>query len=294
MTRFIFLSTFVIFCLHGAGCSQMVTVSHKPESTNSALHASGDDIQYVLPTKVLIQPQLTANQPNKEHIGLIIAGPQNRWTVNLDEALPGAIQTAALKTYGSVKVGKTCDDCGLIFRPILKRIDIEKLSMRATVEIEVPIYDAYNSKITHISAIGKSPIMDVARLSTGVAGYFIPFFGTAVGKSIIVKTSRRALNKAIANFHEQIIEQTKSGALARHWLPSWENRGYEIGTHQYPAEQVAGENGCKVQRDEIRLIKQNYYAESFIANCWGKPSFVIDCAYGRCELNKKDQSLALQ
>ena len=166
--------------------------------------------------------------------------------------------------------------------------------MQATVEVGVRIYNAHNVEIAHIEALGKSPLMDASRFSTGVAGYFIPFFGTAVGKGILAKTSRQALNKAVASFHEQMVEQTQSGILARHWLPKRENRDYNIGNHQFLAERVAIAAGCRIGSDEVRLVNQNYFAESFLANCWGKPSFSIDCEYGRCALREEQQSLAQQ
>jgi len=162
------------------------------------------------------------------------------------------------------------------------RIDIEKLSMQAAVEIEVGVFDAYGYQVANFTALGKSPIMDMTRFSTGVAGYFIPFFGTVMGRNTVSITSRQALNKAIADFHDQIVEQTESGVLARHWLPKRENREYEIGNHQFPAERVAIAAGCRIGADKVRLVYQNYFAESFVASCWGKPSLAIDCEFGRC------------
>ena len=293
MRKFPLLLTLVIVCWFGVGCSQTVTVSHKSKATQSVLAASDvDSSQYILPTKVLVQPQLMLSKHQKDHMGLFIAGPQNKWTVNLNEALPDAIQTAALKTYSQVEIGKSCDDCGLVFRPVVKRVGIDKLSMRTTVEIDVLVYNAYNSKIAHIHAVGKSPLMDISRFSTGIVGYFVPFFGTAMGKNIIAKTSRRALNEAVSHFHEQITEETESGILARYWLPKAENRDYAIGKHQFPAERVAMKAGCSMHTDEIRLVSQNFHQESYMANCWRKPSMAIDCEYGRCALRETDKRLA--
>ena len=289
-----FLLTFTLFCVLSAGCSRMVTVSHKPKATHSVLNGKIAKTQHILPTKVLIQPQIASSKPNKKQMGLLIAGVHNIWSVNLNEALPEAVQTAVLETYNDVEIGNHCEDCGLFFRPEIKRIDFEKVTMRATVEIEVPIYDAYNSKIASFSAVGKSPIMDLSRFSSTVAAYFIPFFGSAVGKSLIAKTSRRALNEATAKLHEKIVAQTESGVLARYWLPKWENRNYGVGDHQFHAEQLAVTEGCSLQADEIRLVKQHHHSESYIANCWDKASFEIDCEYGRCALREERRSLAQQ
>lgn len=293
MCRPSLLVAFATLTLLFAGCSHMVTVAHKPKATHSVLDKEIEQTRRILPTKVLIQPPVAGGKPKHQHMGLVIAGPQNIWKVNLNETLPNAMKSAMEKTYFDVQIGHSCGDCGLIFRPKVKHVDFANLSMRATVEIEVQVYDAHRSKIATLTAIGKSPLMDLSRFSTGVAGYFIPFFGTAVGKNLVAKTSRRALNEAMADFHLQILQETEpDGALARYWLPKRENRGYELGKHQFHAERVAIKAGCSIQRDEIKLVSQHFHSEKFIAHCWGKPSFAIDCEYGRCALGKEPPSLA--
>ncbi len=269
----------------------MVTVAHNAKSINSALSLGGDNINYGSTTKVLIQPVSESEINLDEHLGLVIAGPQNRWIVNLNEALPHAILAAVKKTYDNVQIGTSCSDCGLVFRPNIKRIGLGKLSMQAAVEIEVGVYDAHGVKVTQIGAVGKSPLMDLTRLSTGVAGYFIPFFGTVMGKNTVSVTSRKALNKAISHFHEQVVEQTDSGLLARHFLPKRKNRDYKAGEHQFTAERVAIAAGCRVGTDEVRLVSKSYSSESFVANCWGRPGLPIDCEYGRCEVRNEYQTV---
>ena len=268
----------------------MVTLAYKPEATGAALNAGTVGTRYGSPTKVLIQPVVESKSDLKGHLGLLIAGPQTRWLVNFNEALPDAVYSVVASTYDSVEIGNSCGDCGLIIRPKVTRIDIEKLSMQAAVEIEVGVFDAYGYQVANFTALGKSPIMDMTRFSTGVAGYFIPFFGTVMGRNTVSITSRQALNKAIADFHDQIVEQTESGVLARHWLPKRENREYEIGNHQFPAERVAIAAGCRIGADKVRLVYQNYFAESFVASCWGKPSLAIDCEFGRCALREEYQT----
>jgi|GEM_PF-2513791 len=276
----------VMLCLLHIGCARVVDIAHNPKSLDAALNVGYDNINYGSTTKVLIQPVNDSEIHLDEHLGLLIAGPQNRWVVNLNEALPHAIYAAAKKTYDNVQIGNKCSDCGLVFRPNIKRIGLGKLSMQAAVEIDIDVYDAYGIKVTQISAQGKSPFMDLARLSTGVAGYFIPFFGTVMGKNTVSATSRKAFNKAVSHFHEQIVEQTQSGVLARHYLPKRKNRNYKAGEHQFSAERVAIDAGCRIDSDEVRLVSKNFASESFVANCWGKSKLVIDCEYGRCALRQ--------
>jgi len=207
MPRLNKLLMIAVFCILNAGCTQMVTLAYKPEATGAALNAGTVGTRYGSPTKVLIQPVVESKSDLKGHLGLLIAGPQTRWLVNFNEALPDAVYSVVASTYDSVEIGNSCGDCGLI-----------------------------------------------------------------------------------ADFHDQIVEQTESGVLARHWLPKRENREYEIGNHQFPAERVAIAAGCRIGADKVRLVYQNYFAESFVASCWGKPSLAIDCEFGRCALREEYQT----
>lgn len=270
-----------------SGCSQVVRVSHSNIKPSHALDTVTDGIQ----AKVLVQPPAIANQVSHNQFGLFLVGPQNTWTVDLNTSLPDAVQDVISQTYENVSIGKSCSDCGLIVRPKVTQIDVEKLSMKSSVELELGIYDAYGREVTTIRAGGNSSYMDGKRFGVGVVGYFVPLFGTAVGTHLVSHTVKNAFDDALANIHEQLSYEANSGVLARSWLPKGTSGKYAPGKHQYTAEQIAKGAGCDLNSDAVRLTKEQYYTETYTASCWGQPQFSVICEFGRCEVHEQ-QGLA--
>ena len=270
-----------------SGCSQVVRVSHSDMKPDSDLAGLNDGIK----TKVLIQPPAVGNQQKHGQGGLLIVGPAMIWDVDLNASLPDAVKYAASKTYDDVIIGHSCDDCGLVVRPKINQVEVEKLSMRATVELELGFFDAYGREITTIQAGGDSAYIDGKRVGVGVVGYFVPLFGTAMGTHLVKQTVRDAFDAALIEINKQLSYEANSGVLARSWFPKGSSGKYAPGKHQYTAEQVARNAGCNLNSDAIKLVEEQYYTETYAASCWGKPQFSVICEFGRCQIDD-EQGLA--
>ncbi len=265
-----------------AGCTQLVHVPHSELAGHPVVNAG-------INTKVLIQPPPVAHQQQYEETGLFVVGLLNSWQVDFNKTLPDAILDVISQTYRSVEIGNQCDDCGLIIRPKITQIYIEKLSMQASIELQLEILDANGHQITTLQSGGQSSLLNASRLGTGIAGYFIPLLGTAVGTHVVMDTVQEALDEALSDMTEQVEYQANSGLLAKTWLPKNYHRNKQHGTHEYTAERVAKNAGCNMNSDAVILAHQQYFKETYTAHCWGKPTFTIACEYGRCELAEGGQ-----
>ena len=270
----------LLACLLFTGCTQLVHVPHSAFAEHAVISTG-------INTKVLIQPPSVAHQQQYEETGLFVVGLLNSWQVDFNQSLPDAIRDVMAQTYQSAEVGYSCEECGLIVRPKITQIDIEKLSMQASIEIKLDILDANGNKITTLHSGGQSSFLSASRVGTGIAGYFIPLVGTAMGTHVVRETVQEALDKALSDMTEQVEYQANSGLLARTWLPK--KRRKHHGKHEYTAEQVAKNAGCNMNSDAITLADQKYSQETYTAHCWGKPTFTIACEYGRCELLEDGQ-----
>lgn len=272
----------LLACLFFAGCTQLVHVPHSAFEERAVVSTG-------INTHVLIQPPSVAHQQQYEETGLFVVGLLNSWQVDFNQTLPDAISDVMAQTYRSTKIGNSCDECGLIVRPKITQIDIEKLSMQASIEIKLDILDASGNKITTLHSGGQSSFLSASRLGTGIAGYFIPLVGTAMGTHVVRETVQEALDEAIVDMTKQVEYQANSGLLARTWLPKKYHRTKLHGQHEYTAELVAKNAGCNMNSDAITLAHQKYSLETYTAHCWGKPTFTIACEYGRCELLEEGQ-----
>lgn len=264
-----------------SGCTQVVRVSH---SSFNNEHSPAS-----IATKVLIQPAAKANQEIHKETGLFVVGLVNSWDVDLNQNLPDATLALVKNTYNQAVIGHSCDDCGLIIRPRITQVDIGKVSMQSTVEIQLDILDAYGKPVTTITSGGSSSFLSATRLGTGVAGYFIPLLGTAVGTLVVRETVQDAFDNALATAANQLEIEANSGLLARTWLPKKTHSNQGIGKHQYTAEQVAKNAGCNLLSDGITLKEQQYATETYTAHCWGKPEFAITCEFSHCAIEQLGQ-----
>lgn len=286
LTIRLFLALFTLIV--AAGCSQVVHVSHSDIQKFDRVDDNIDDIR----TKVIVQPQALGNQTVHSQSGLFIVGMANKWDVDLNKNLPLAIQGVMAHTYPDVSIGNSCTDCGLFVRPSVTNVRLDKLSMRSTLDLEVGFFDAHGREIKTLKTSGDSSHWDGERLGAGVAGYFVPLLGTALGPRLVRGTVKDALNEALQNMSEQISQETTSGALARHWKAKDANRNKAIGNHQYNAEKLAINNGCDMNSDEVMLTKTQYAQEIYSVQCWGKPAFTVSCEFGQCMLEDAPKSVA--
>lgn len=264
-----------------SGCAQVVQVSHSNFSQDPSLAS--------INTKVLIQPAAKAHHETYSESGLFVVGLVNSWDVDLNQSLPDATLALVQTSYREATIGHSCEDCGLIIRPKITQVDIGKVTMQSTVEIELEVLDAYGRHITTIASQGSSSFLSATRLGTGVAGYFIPLLGTAVGTLVVRETVQDAFNSALTSATEQLEIEANSGLLARTWLPKAQYTNKRIGQHQYSAEQIAKTAGCNTLSDGITLFKQEYGEETYTAQCWGKPKFTITCAFNQCAIATEEQ-----
>lgn len=272
----------LLFTIISAGCSQVVQVSH-----NKA--GAGDVEASAITTKVLIQPPAKSSVPEQVEGGLFIVGMLNEWQLDFDQSLPDAIAKAAGSAFEQVTIGNECDDCGLILRPRVSEIHIDKITMQSTLEITVNVVDAAGRPVTKILAGGNSAIMDASRLSAGVAGYFIPLLGTALGPMLVRQTVQDAFEEAVDEVSDRLAMEANTGLLARTWLPKSYYDQKRVGSHDVTAEKLAKTAGCNFKTDALELTQQQYGQETYTAHCWGMPKFTIACDLGRCEISSDSQ-----
>lgn len=277
-----YVAVLLILTFFVCGCSQVVRVSHNNGHAPSIATSA-------ITTKVLVQPPTKTSLPDETEVGLFIVGMLNEWQLDLDQALPDALAQAAESAFEEVVIGTACDDCGLILRPRVSEVHIDKITMQSTLEISIKVLDANGQPITTILAGGKSAIMDASRLGAGVAGYFIPLLGTALGPTLVRQTVQDAFEEAMAVAGERLTMEANSGLLARTWLPKSYHQHRVIGSHDITAEKLAKTAGCNLKSDALELTHQQYGQETYTAHCWGMPKFTIACDLGRCEIASDSQ-----
>ena len=271
----------ILTALFISGCTQVVRVSH----SNLDVDQSTANIN----TKVLIQPNAKANEDIHSQSGLFIVGMVNSWDLDLNQSLPEAALAVVKNTYNDAVIGHSCDDCGLIIRPKITQVEIGTVSMQSNVEIQLEVLNAYGKPITTITSVGSSAFLNTTRVGAGVAGYFVPLLGTAVGTLVVRETVQDAFDQALKKASNDLEIEANSGVLARTWLPKKSPNKYIVGKHQYTAEQVAKTAGCNLLSDGITLTKQKYATETYTAQCWGKPKFAIKCRFNSCSMEQPSQ-----
>ena len=262
-----------------SGCAKTVKVSHTSFSDPN----SDEELASLVPAKVLVHALPDNQHKLHEHSGLVIVGLMSDWKIDLHSTLPDAVGEMLKQRYKSVSVVKsaksTCTDCGMIVRPKITDVKVNKLTMQSSVTLDLDIYDANSKHIDTISAKGKTSFLSAACAGTLTASYYIPFFGNAVGGPLVRSTLKNALDKALADANEKLTRQSlKGGSLARSWLP----KKYEFGDHEYVAEKTARNIGCNTRTDGVTLVEKRYTQETYQAVCYGIPEFTIVCEYGRC------------
>ena len=282
----------LLVCAFGVcACSQTVSVSHSP------LEGEGSEDDYA--TKVLVLAAPDHLQKQEVHSGLFAVGLLNTWQLDINENLAEAVADVLSKHYQEVVVVKDhngqCADCGLVVRPRLVNLQVNKISMQSSVELELKFYDGHGRIITSLTSKGSSPFISVARASMLTAGYFVPFVGSIFGEHVVQGTLEKALDKALLDTSEKIAQETYRGKLARTWRP----KKTEFGAHEYAAELVARRQGCDLRTDGIMLEKRYFTQETYKAYCWGQAAFHITCEYGKCQADaaphiasQQDPSLA--
>ena len=284
----IWIMLFLISCL--CACAQKVRISHSPLENVS-------DLQAPIGINVLVQVLPDELQTTHEQSGLLVVGVLSDWEIDLNKSLPMAAQDVLQQHYVSVKTVKhfdnTCDDCGMIVRPRITNLKLNKLTMQAVVDVEFSIYDANSNLICVLNSTGSSAIVSATRLGTGVVGYFVPFFGNAVGSYVVGGTVRSALDNALVDVSEQLASETRRGGrLARMFLPKNTKSVDGYAEHEFVAERLARREGCDLATDGVQLLEKKYSKETFEAHCWGRPVFIIACEYGSCDVEASDESLA--
>lgn len=274
-----------------SACAQTVKVSHTPLSEPYSDELNNNS--QLLPTKVLVHA--LPDSQHKLHVqsGLIIVGMMSDWKIDLHSTLPEAVGELLTQHSNDVKVVKSakadCLDCGMIVRPKITQVKVNKLTMQSTVALDLDVYDTNSKLVNTISAKGSSSFLSGARLGTITASYYIPFFGNAVGGPLVRETLKSALDKALVNANNSLLAETKDGgSLARSWLP----RKREFGKHEYVAERTARDVGCNSRTDGIQLIDKKFSQETYQAMCYGIPRFKIVCEYGRCTPEQNGEHVA--
>lgn len=277
-----YVAVLLLLTLFACGCSQVVKVAHNPAAPANVELST-------ITTKVLVQPPCKTSLPDEVEGGLFIVGMLNEWQLNFDQSLPDAIAQAAKGAFEEVVIGTECDDCGLILRPRIAELNIDKITMQATLEISIPVVDAKGKPVTQILAGGNSAVLNASRLSAGVAGYFIPMLGTALGPVLVRQTVQDAFEDAVAEAGKRLTMEANTGVLARTWLPKNYYQERRIGVHDVTAEKLAKSAGCNFKTDALELTEQQYGQETYTAHCWGKPEFTIACDLGRCVIEDDSQ-----
>lgn len=283
----LFFILFLSFTL--VACSQKVHIKHSQLDPDGLSDGK-------LPIKVLVQSLPDELQKPISEVGVLIVGPLNDWKIDLNSSLPQAAHDVLEHHYSAVKLVKNfennCADCGMIVRPLVIDMSLNKITMQATVDVEFKIFDADAKLITTLNASGRSSILSPGRVGTGVVGYFVPFFGSVVGPHVVAGSVKKALDNALYDVSDQLVNETQEGGiLARMFLPKNLKRKKIYGDHEFVAENLARSEGCNLTSDGIQLKEKVYSQELYEAYCWGKPVFSIACEYGSCEVKRKDGPL---
>lgn len=269
----------VLLALLVSGCAQHVQVSHKAALTD---HNRSDDFK----TKVVVHmPPRDEQKPSVES-GLLVVGPLNDWKIDCHITLAHAVSDLLAQHYSDVSVAEGyrhgCTDCGLIVRPTVESVNLNKLTMQAEVALRLTFYNAQQQEIFSVSERGKSSVLSGSRLGAGVVGYFVPFFGSMVGSQVVEGTVRKAHDAALVKLAQTLNHETRNGQLARTWLPANLMDKDDYGKYEFGAEKVARQQGCNMLEDGIKLVEQSHFKERYEAYCWGQKTFEIHCEYGRC------------
>lgn len=279
----------VLLSVFICSCAQKVRVAHSPLA---------EEVNIQAPIGINVLVQVLPDELQKTHVesGLLVVGLLNDWEIDLNKSLPSAAEDVLSQHYTSVTTVKhfdnTCDNCGLIVRPKITNLKLNKLTMQAVVDVEFGIFDAESRYVATLKSTGASAIVSATRLGTGVVGYFVPFFGNAVGSYVVGGTIRSALDRALLDVSEQLVQETRrGGSLARMFMPKNTKDVDGYAEHEFVAEQLARREGCKLTTDAIQLIEKKYSKEIFEAHCWGKSVFTIACEYGNCGIEVMDESL---
>ena len=274
------------FALCGA-CTQVVQVKN---STLASEHKRSD----IYKTHVVVQSPILTDSSFHTTGGLFAIGFLNRWEVDIATNLPSAVASALSDTFEKVTVEdhyeRGCGSCGLIIRPRIIDVGINKVTMQANVVLNLRIYDAHENLIASFNHDGKSPFLSFMRTGVISTSLQVPLVTGFMGKSVVRTSVRAALNKSLLDIKDRFHTETQDGGvLARVWRP----KKLEYGEHEFTAERLAIKLGCDLTKDGINLVKQDYGKEEYDAYCWNVGVFSIECELGRCAI-PEDQALAYE
>ncbi len=288
--------------LRGLACSRLMKCSavsaalslcactHSVNVVHSDLSDKQDPIADIFNTRVVVQSPPVQDKDRYKSLGVIAVGLHNRWDIDFASTTPEAVAEVLRQNFANVVVEpeyrKECSGCGMIVRPNVTDFDFNKLTMQATIRMNVDIYDAYGGFVTSFPIKGKSPITSLSRVGALTAGYFVPFSSTVLGKPVVNASVKSALDDALEKMTERFAAETQAGGqLARVWRP----RKAEYGEHEYVAEQTARKMGCDLQTDGIQLTSSHYGKEEYEAYCFSPGRFKISCELGRCQADISPQ-----
>lgn len=269
----VFLVLGGLLCL---GCAQSVKVTH---SASSSTPVSTDFFK----TQVVVQSPTLSGRDIHTHGAVFAVGMLNNWAIDVSTTLPNAVADALSHSFQHVKIENNyrrgCDNCGLIIRPRITDFGINKITMRASVNIQLSVYDAHESLIATFNHKGKSSILSFKRASAIGASLFVPLVTNFVGKPVINATATEALDVALIDVKDRFATETKDGGvLARIWRPKKKT----FGVSEYTAERIARKKGCDMRTDGLHLLKSEFGKEEYEAYCWNVGVFRISCDLGRC------------
>ncbi len=276
---------FLIAALALTGCAQTVEIRHALQHSSRSA---------ATPVKVQLQIPPPSLRQSTAESGLVAVGMLNDWNIDVYTHLPGAMERVVSGTFKELDISDSyrfdCPDCGLFLRPEVTELRVNKLTMQAFLSVGITFYDARGKRVAWVEGSGHSSAVSLDRVGAGVAGYFVPFFGSIIGESVVRTTVEAAFNRALSDLAEKLQTEANRGALARTWLPAELMDKQEFGKQEYAAERVALDNGCDLGKDGLRLVEQSYFTEKYEAHCWAQPVFRITCEYGRCEADPASQS----
>lgn len=268
-----------------AGCAQTVEIRHDlPVAA----------VSRAAPVKVQVQIPPSSLRRSTTESGLVAVGVLNDWNIDLYTHLPAALGRVLSNQFQNFEVSDSylfdCRDCGLFIRPEITDISINNITMQTNLSLALAFYDARGARVAWLEGSGRSSTISADRLGAGVAGYFVPFFGSLVGERVVRGTVEAAFEEALEDLSVKLHEEANRGALARTWLPAELLDKQQFGNQEYTAERIALDSGCDLGKDGLRLVEQQYFMEKYEAHCWAKPVFRIICEYGRCAAESEMQT----
>ncbi|GLS25361.1 hypothetical protein [Marinibactrum halimedae] len=275
--------TFILFtAIVAVGCSVHVPIDPHTERY-SELQSFGAHSK-----AVVFIPEKTAQKTFSEQ-GILAVGPIHEWEVACGETLAQSAKHFLENYFMTVEVrhgyfdAHQCSDCALVVKPTIMDLEMDKVLMRASVDLKFDIHDSIGKKVLTLRAKGRSGVISADRLGLGVVSLAVPILSSFMASAVLSNSVEDAFAHAYSQFNDQMIVHVNEGALARNWLPQNMRNKVSYGRYEFAAERTMMDAGCEFPKDGLRLVRGGL-EELYEAYCWQQEPFFVSCGGVGCEV----------